>query len=69
MTTQTYRVSNISCNHCTHTIETELKLVKGVQSVKAVEQSKLVTVGVDAPTTLPGVEAMLAEIGYPGERR
>jgi copper chaperone len=69
MISQTYLVSNISCSHCTHTIERELKLVEGVQSVKADEQSKHVTVGVDTPSRLQAVEAMLAEIGYPGERK
>ena len=69
MVNQTYLVSNISCSHCTHTIERELKLVEGVQSVKADEQSKHVTVAVDAPEKLQAVEAMLVEIGYPGERK
>ena len=69
MLSQTYLVSNISCSHCTHTIERELKVVQGVQSVKADEQSKHVTVAVDAPGTLQVVEATLVEIGYPGERR
>jgi copper chaperone CopZ len=68
MLSQTYLVSNISCSHCTHTIERELKLVQGVQSVKADEQSKHVTVGVDTPEKLQAVEAMLVEIGYPGSR-
>ena len=69
MVQQTYLVSNISCSHCTHTIERELKLVQGVQSVQADEQSKHVTVGVDAPARLQAVEATLTEIGYPGERQ
>ena len=68
MVNQTYLVSNISCSHCTHTIERELKMVEGVQSVNADEQSKHVTVAVDTPARLQAVEAMLVEIGYPGER-
>ena len=68
MVSQTYLVSNISCSHCTHTIERELKLVEGVQSVKADEQSKYVTVGVDTPARLGAVEALLVEIGYPGSK-
>ena len=66
MHTQTYVVSNISCGHCTHTIERELKMLKGVQSVKAELNSKQVTVIVDAPVTLQTVESTLVEIGYPG---
>jgi len=68
MLSQTYLVSNISCSHCTHTIERELKMVQGVQSVKADEQSKHVTVAVDTPARLQAVEAMLVEIGYPGTK-
>lgn len=68
MFTQTYLVSNISCSHCTHTIERELKMVNGVQSVYAEEQSKRVTVAVDKPETLQAVQDTLAEIGYPAVR-
>jgi len=68
MYTQTYVVANISCGHCTHTIEQELKLLAGVQSVHAEEQSKRVTVGVDTPDILRVVESTLAEIGYAGVR-
>lgn len=68
MLNQTYLVSNISCSHCTHTIERELKMVEGVQSVKADEASKHVTVTVDSPQTLQTVEATLVEIGYPGTK-
>ncbi len=68
MVTQAYLVSNISCEHCTHTIEKELKLVKGVQVVKAELDSKKVTVTVDMPATLPSVESTLVEIGYPGTK-
>lgn len=68
MVAQSYVVSNISCAHCTHTIERELKLLEGVRSVTAEGQSKRVTVGVDEPDTLRAVESTLAEIGYPGVR-
>ena len=37
MTTVTYTVPAISCGHCTHTIETEVGELQGVQSVKADE--------------------------------
>ncbi len=38
MTSKTYVVPNISCSHCTHTIERELELVEGVESVHALRQ-------------------------------
>ncbi len=67
MTTKTYQVPNISCNHCTATIERELKMVDGVQNVKAELDSKRVTVQVQNDQVLPEVEQTLAEIGYPAE--
>ena len=68
MIQQTYTVANISCSHCTHTIERELKQVDGVQAVSTDLDSKRVTVTVDAPPTLSAVENMLVEIGYPGKK-
>ncbi len=68
MVTQIYRVANISCEHCTHTIERELKMVEGVQAVQADLPSKKVTVTVAAAPVLKSVESTLTEIGYPGEK-
>ena len=65
MTTQTFVVPNISCGHCTHTIESELSEVAGVQSVKADQETKKVTVNFDAPATLDKIVATLEEINYP----
>ena len=65
MTTKTYSVPNISCNHCVNTIERELKDVEGVASVKANLDTKAVLVEVNDVSLLPAVEATLAEIGYP----
>jgi len=65
MTVKTYNVPNISCNHCVMTIERELKFVDGLTSVKASNETKAVVVEVNGAETLPAVEAMLAEIGYP----
>ena len=60
-----YTVPNISCGHCTATIERELRLVEGVESVKADLDSKRVDVSVRDAAILPAVEATLVEIGYP----
>jgi copper chaperone CopZ len=65
MTTKTFVVPNISCGHCTHTIESELSEVAGVQSVKADQESKKVTVNFDAPATWDKIVATLEEINYP----
>jgi copper chaperone len=67
MTTVTYSVPAISCGHCTHTIETELGDMQGIQSVKADEASKKVVVTFDAPANEDAIKALLSEINYPAE--
>jgi copper chaperone len=67
MTTVTYSVPAISCGHCTHTIETELGDMQGIQSVKADEASKKVVITFDAPADEQKIKALLAEINYPAE--
>lgn len=67
MTTVTYTVPAISCGHCTHTIETEVSELKGVQSVKAEIESKKVVITFDAPADEQKIKALLAEINYPVE--
>ncbi|NHZ72139.1 MAG: heavy metal transporter [Aquificales bacterium] len=67
MESKTFTVPNISCGHCTHTIEMEVGEIAGVASVKAVEDSKQVTVAWDAPATWEQVQATLQEINYPPE--
>ncbi|MEP7285388.1 MAG: heavy-metal-associated domain-containing protein [Chloroflexota bacterium] len=65
MEAKTFIVPNISCGHCVHTIESEVSELKGVQSVKADEQSKQVTVQWQDPATWAGIEQVLVEIEYP----
>lgn len=67
MTTVIYTVPAISCGHCTHTIETEVGELQGVQSVKADEASKKVEITFDAPANEAAIKALLAEIDYPVE--
>jgi len=67
MESKTFAVSNISCWHCTHTIETEVGEIEGVTSVKAVQDTKQVTVEWDAPATWEQIQATLQEINYPAE--
>jgi len=67
MTTVTYSVPAISCGHCTHTIETEVGEMQGVQSVKADEAAKKVEITFDAPANEDKIKALLAEINYPVE--
>ncbi len=65
MTSVTYVVPAINCSHCTHTIESELRELQGVQTVKADLQSKQVTVTFAAPADETKIKALLAEIEYP----
>jgi copper chaperone CopZ len=68
METKTFVVPNISCGHCTHTIEMELADLPGVQQVKAVQESKQVTVQWQDPASWDKIVALLQEINYPPEQ-
>ncbi len=67
MTSKTFTVPNISCGHCTHTIEMEVGELAGVTSVKAVEDTKQVTIAWEDPATWEKIAATLQEINYPPE--
>ena len=67
MESKTFTVPNISCGHCTHAIEMEVGEIAGVASVKAVQDSKQVTVEWDSPATWEKIQATLQEINYPPE--
>ena len=67
MQSKTFNVPNISCGHCTHTVEMELGDLAGVQSVTADLDSKQVSVQWGDPATWEQIEALLAEINYPAE--
>lgn len=67
MTKVTYSVPAIHCGNCTHTIETELSELQGVQSVKADLRTRKVEIAFDAPADELKIKALLAEINYPAE--
>ena len=68
MQTKTFKVPNISCGHCIHTIQNEVSDLEGVKSVVAAEDTKLVTVEWDEPPlTWEDIKELLAEINYPPE--
>lgn len=68
MQTKTFKVPNISCEHCVHTIQTELGELEGVKRVTAVEDSKTVTVEwAEPPQSWATIKALLEEINYPPE--
>jgi copper chaperone len=68
MQTVTLKVPNISCDHCVHTIKTEVAELEGIKRVDANPNTKVVTVDYDPPATQAKIEALLAEIDYPAEK-
>jgi copper ion binding protein len=65
MTTIKYLVPNISCNHCVHTIKTEVSELEGVKNVDANATTKEVVVTFEAPATPEKIIQLMAEINYP----
>jgi len=65
MTTVTYQIPNISCNHCVHTIKSEVSELNGVLDVNGDPNTKKVTITFDAPASTEKIEALLTEINYP----
>ena len=68
MTTKTFVVPNISCGHCTSTIELELTDLSGVTGVNADQESKQVTVSWEQPATWDSIESLLVDINYPPQQ-
>lgn len=64
MTSKTFTVPNISCGHCTKTIEMEVGELAGVQAVKAEIDSRQVTVTWDEPANWAKIKDLLLEINY-----
>ena len=65
MESKTFIVPNISCGHCTHTVEMEVGDLSGVKSVKADIESKQVVVEWEQPASWEQIESLLVEINYP----
>ena len=67
MTTVTYKIPNISCMHCVHTIQSEVGELAGVTSVKADAQTRQAVITFEPPATEDTIKALLAEINYPAQ--
>ncbi len=68
MATKTFRVPNITCDHCVSTIQRELRELEGVASVQADLQTQRVTVEWEATSlSWEQVRHLLEEIHYPPE--
>ncbi|MFM1965247.1 MAG: hypothetical protein RL134_972 [Actinomycetota bacterium] len=64
MTTTTYRVTGMTCDHCVRAVTTELVLVPGVRSVDIDLADGAVTVTSDGPLDLEEVREAVDEAGY-----
>ncbi len=66
MTTKvTYSIPAIHCQHCVHTIQSELIELPGVRSVKADQNLRNATIEFEPPASEEGIKALLKEIEYP----
>lgn len=65
MESKTFEVPNISCEHCVHTIQSEIGELQGVESVKADEKTRIVTVQWHDPASWSQIRQTLTEINYP----
>jgi len=65
MTTKTYFIPNISCQHCIMHITNRLNEIDGIESIKGDVASKEVTVEFSEPATDEIITAALEEINYP----
>ena len=65
MKTVTYKIPNISCMHCVHTIKTEIGDLAGVKQVDANATTKMAVITFDAPATEEQIVETLKEINYP----
>jgi copper chaperone CopZ len=64
ITTATYSVSGMTCDHCVRAVTTELVLVPGVRSVDVDLEEGAVTVTSDGPLDLEQVREAVDEAGY-----
>ena len=61
----TYSIPNIHCEHCVHTIQSELIDLPGVKSLKADQTLQKATIEYEPPANEEGIKSLLKEINYP----
>ena len=59
-----YTVSGMSCDHCVHSVSTELLALNGVSDVAVDLPTGLVRVTSETPLTIDVVSAAIDEAGY-----
>ena len=65
MTQETFRIPNISCSHCTNSIQRELLELPGVTDVKGDVKGRTITVDWKAPASREIILETLRDINYP----
>lgn len=65
MASKTFKVPNISCEHCIRTIKREVGALPGIFGVEGDVETKEVTVVYDGERSLEKAIETLKEIGYP----
>jgi len=65
VTTVTYKIPNISCGHCIHTVQSEVSELAGVKSVIANIEKKEAVITFEPPASEEKIKGLLAEINYP----
>jgi copper chaperone CopZ len=65
MQQKSVKIPNISCGHCVRTIENEINALENIDTVKADENSKIVSVSWNEPQSWDNIRALLEEINYP----
>ncbi len=64
MSTTTYTVTGMTCEHCVRSVSEEIGELPGVQAVDVTLDSGAVTVTSDAPLDTAAVRAAVEEAGY-----
>lgn len=64
MTTEQFRVPDISCQHCINAITKEVSALAGVQSVQVTLDDKCVTVAHASEVTTDQIVAAIVDAGY-----
>lgn len=67
MNTLELNIPNITCQHCVHTVEMEIRELDGVKSVTADLEKKQSTVRYQDPATEEKIRQLLEDINYPAE--
>ncbi|MDQ4059239.1 MAG: cation transporter [Actinomycetota bacterium] len=63
---ETFKVPDVSCDHCKTTIESALRPIDGIRSVQVVVEDKTATVDFDQEVIeRSAVVAVIEEQGYP----